>query len=291
MKTKSTQATTQEVVGILGAGWLGLPLARALRQAGEPVVVSVSRTSKVAQLRAEGIDAHSLTISATMIPANITASAMSCQQRQALWPLSCQTLVICVPPSKTDDYPQAIAQACQLAKASGTRRVLFVSATSVWGQGQREGESPSPSHARGMRMLAAEQAVLAAGFEAVMIVRPAGLYGPDRHPGRFLAGKTLEGGAQAVNLVHLDDVVAACLLLIAGGVGGERYNLSAPVHPRREQFYPFAARSLGLPAPVFIEPCGAFLPIEGQLICEQLGFSYRWPDPAHWFAELAASGN
>ncbi|UBH29323.1 NAD-dependent epimerase/dehydratase family protein [Aeromonas enteropelogenes] len=268
-------------IGILGAGWLGLPLARALLAAGKQVAVTVSSVEKAARLQGEGINAYPLTISADMPGADIKGQ----------WPIPCETLVICVPPSKTDDYPQAVARACQLAKEAGTRRVLFVSATSVWGAGQAEGEQPKPRHARGERMLAAEQAVKAAGFECVMIVRPSGLYGPDRHPGRFLAGKTLEGGAQAVNLVHLDDVVAACLLLLERGKDGDAYNLSAPVHPRREQFYPFAARQLGLPAPVFIEPAGAFLPIDGLRICEQLGFNYRWPDPAHWFAELAARGN
>ncbi|WP_421205062.1 NAD-dependent epimerase/dehydratase family protein [Aeromonas enteropelogenes] len=267
--------------GILGAGWLGLPLARALLAAGKQVAVTVSSAEKAARLQGEGIHAHPLTISADMPAAD----------KKEQWPIPCETLVICVPPSKTDDYPQAVARACQLAKEAGTRRVLFVSATSVWGAGQAEDEQPKPRHARGERMLAAEQAVLAAGFECVMIVRPSGLYGPDRHPGRFLAGKTLEGGAQAVNLVHLDDVVAACLLLLERGKDGDAYNLSAPVHPRREQFYPFAARQLGLPAPVFLEPAGAFLPIDGLRICEQLGFNYRWPDPAHWFAELAARGN
>ncbi|WP_439834243.1 NAD-dependent epimerase/dehydratase family protein [Aeromonas enteropelogenes] len=277
--------------GILGAGWLGLPLARALLAAGKQVAVTVSSVEKAARLQGEGIHAHPLTISANMASADLTLADMSAADIKGQWPIPCETLVICVPPSKTDDYPQAVARACQLAKEAGTRRVLFVSATSVWGAGQAEGEQPKPRHARGERMLAAELAVQAAGFECVMIVRPSGLYGPDRHPGRFLAGKTLEGGAQAVNLVHLDDVVAACLLLLERGKDGDAYNLSAPVHPRREQFYPFAARQLGLPAPVFIEPAGAFLPIDGLRICEQLGFNYRWPDPAHWFAELAARGN
>ncbi|MFM5335971.1 NAD-dependent epimerase/dehydratase family protein [Aeromonas enteropelogenes] len=276
-----TEQYAAGTTGILGAGWLGLPLARALLAAGKQVAVTVSSAEKAARLQGEGIHAHPLTISAHMPVAD----------KKEQWPIPCETLVICVPPSKTDDYPQAVTKACALAKAHGTRRVLFVSATSVWGAGQAEGEQPKPRHARGERMLAAEQAVQAAGFECVMIVRPAGLYGPDRHPGRFLAGKTLEGGAQAVNLVHLDDVVAACLLLLERGKDGDAYNLSAPVHPRREQFYPFAARQLGLPAPVFIEPAGAFLPIDGLRICEQLGFNYRWPDPAHWFAELAARGN
>lgn len=270
MTTECKQQT-----GIVGAGWLGLPLARALQAQGKAVVVTVSSAEKAARLTAEGVAAWPLQLSAQL-------DALS---------LHCRELVICVPPSKTEDYPAAIARLCQLAKAAGVQRVLFVSATSVWAPGQGEDEQPAPAHARGMRMLAAEQAVLATGFECAMVLRPAGLYGPERHPGRFLAGKTLEGGGQAVNLVHLDDVVAACQLILAQGKDGDAYNLSAPVHPRREQFYPFAARQLGLPVPVFIEPAGIFAPVEGQRICEQLGFAYRWPDPAHWFAELAAQGN
>ncbi|PJG59970.1 NAD-dependent epimerase/dehydratase family protein [Aeromonas cavernicola] len=263
-------------IGILGAGWLGLPLARTLLASGQSVEVTVSSLQKASELQAQGITAYPLLISSTMTEP---------------WPLSCETLVIAIPPSKTDDYPAAIAQACQLAREAGVRRVLFVSATSVWGAGQQEGEQPQPRHARGERMLAAEQAVLAAGFAQVIIVRPSGLYGPGRHPGRFLAGKTLDGGAQAVNLVHLDDIVAACVLLLEKGKHGDCYNVSAPIHPRREQFYPFAARQQGLTAPIFVEPAGAFLPIDGQLICQQLGFVYRWPDPAHWFADQALSGD
>lgn len=63
-----------------------------------------------------------------------------------------------------------------------------------------------------------------------------------------------------MNLVHLDDVVAACELMLAQGQDGDAYNLSAPVHPRREQLYPFASRLLGLVPPQFVEPTGSLLP-------------------------------
>ena len=203
-------------------------------------------------------------------------------------PFRCRDLVICVPPSKTEDYPASVARLCQLAREAGVGKVLFISATSVWAPGQGEDEIPRPASARGERMRAAECAVQEGGFACAMVLRPTGLYGPDRHPGRFLAGKTLAGGGQAVNLVHLDDVVAACQLMLAVGQDGDAYNLSAPVHPRREQLYPFASRLLGLAPPQFIEPAGDFSPIEGQRICQRLGFVYRWPDPAHWFADGAA---
>ncbi|HDZ8882908.1 TPA: SDR family NAD(P)-dependent oxidoreductase [Aeromonas dhakensis] len=260
--------------GIVGAGWLGLPLARALQAEGRQVAVTVSSAEKAAQLTAEGVKAWLLQLGSGL----------------AALPFRCRELVICVPPSKVEDYPAAIARVAELAKGAGVQRLLFVSATSVWAPGQGEDEHPMPAHERGRRMLAAEQATMGAGIACSMVLRPAGLYGPERHPGRFLAGKILEGGGQAVNLVHLDDVVAACQLLLEQGKHGDAYNLSAPVHPRREQFYPFAARQLGLPAPIFIEPVGRFAPVEGLRICEQRGFVYRWPDPAHWFAELAARG-
>ncbi len=121
-------------IGILGAGWLGLPLARALLAAGKQVAVTVSSAEKAARLQGERIAAYPLTISAEM--------SVSAQKEQ--WPIPCESLVICVPPSKTDDYPQAVAKACALAKAHGTRRVLFVSATSVWGAGSRRVNSPNP---------------------------------------------------------------------------------------------------------------------------------------------------
>ncbi|MEG0006676.1 MAG: NAD-dependent epimerase/dehydratase family protein [Aeromonas sp.] len=262
--------------GIVGAGWLGLPLAKALQGAGMRVVVTVSSAEKAARLQSEGITAFPLLLASEL------AEPL---------PFRCRELVVCVPPSKTDDYPAAVARLCQLAQAAGTQKVLFISATSVWASGQGEEEIPSPAHARGERMLAAEQAVLGAGFACALVLRPAGLYGPARHPGRFLAGKTLAGGGQAVNLVHLDDVVAACLLMLEQGQDGDAYNLSAPVHPRREQLYPFASRLLGLAPPVFTEPSGDFAPIKGQQICQRLGFVYRWPDPAHWFADPAAQSD
>ena len=55
MTTKSEYQT-----GIVGAGWLGLPLARALQAEGRQVAVTVSSAQKAAQLTAEGLQAWPL---------------------------------------------------------------------------------------------------------------------------------------------------------------------------------------------------------------------------------------
>lgn len=80
-----TEQYVAGAIGFLEVGWLGLTLA-----------VTVSRAEKTARLQGEGINAHPLTISAHMPDE---------------WPIPCESLVICVPPSKTDDYPQAMLAA------------------------------------------------------------------------------------------------------------------------------------------------------------------------------------
>ena len=79
--------------GILGAGWLGLPLARVLQESGQRVVVTVSSAEKAEQLRGEGIAAWPLLLAPEM----------------GALPFRCHDLVICVPPSKTLDYPASVA--------------------------------------------------------------------------------------------------------------------------------------------------------------------------------------
>jgi len=116
----------------------------------------------------------------------------------------------------------------------------------------------------------------------VDILRLAGLVGPERHPGRFLANKTeVANGQSAVNLVHLEDVVSAITLLLQSSGEGRTYNICAPGHPKRSVFYPQMARELGLKAPEFAQQnqgSGGKV-IDGSLICRELGFDYQYPDP------------
>ena len=115
--------------GIVGAGWLGLPLARALQEQGQSVAVTVSTAEKAERLRGESIAAWPLLLTPDM----------------GSLPFRCHDLVICVPPSKTGDYPASVASLCRQAREAGVQRVLFISATSVWGAGQGEEDTPAPA--------------------------------------------------------------------------------------------------------------------------------------------------
>ena len=116
---------------------------------------------------------------------------------------------------------------------------------------------------------------------SVDILRLAGLVGPGRHPGRFFAGKTAPDGEHGVNLVHLEDVIGAITLLLQAPKGGHIYNICAPMHPARNVFYPQMARQLGMEPPEFRDGTdnGKGKVIDGNRICNELGFEYQYPDP------------
>ncbi len=119
----------------------------------------------------------------------------------------------------------------------------------VW-QRQRYGEGEFPASAanrqrtgaQGAGGLAAQPAGDVGGYSAPG--RAGGAFPPS---GTFFRGKSAPDGQHVVNLVHLQDVVAAIELLLQAPKGGHIYNLCAPRHPARGLFYPQMARELGLP--------------------------------------------
>ncbi|EPL4131059.1 SDR family NAD(P)-dependent oxidoreductase, partial [Serratia marcescens] len=91
----------------------------------------------------------------------------------------------------------------------------------------------------------------------------------------------VKGGAQGVNLVHQDDVIAAIQLLLKLPKGGHVYNLCAPRHPAKREFYPALAEQLHLEPPQFADEAEQDERlVDGNRICNELGFEYQYPDPA-----------
>ncbi|WP_323053296.1 NAD-dependent epimerase/dehydratase family protein, partial [Klebsiella pneumoniae] len=163
-------------------------------------------------------------------------------------------------------------------------RIVFTSSTSVYGNvnGTVKENSPRlPQTASGQVLKELEDWLHNLPGTSVDILRLAGLVGPSRHPGRFFAGKSAPDGQHVVNLVHLQDVVAAIELLLQAPKGGHIYNLCTPRHPARGLFYPQMARELGLPPPVFSDSPdgGQGKIVDGNRICNELGFEYQYPDP------------
>jgi nucleoside-diphosphate-sugar epimerase len=266
-------------VAIVGLGWLGMPLAMALTARGWQVTGSKTSPDGVDAARRCGIEACQL----------VLTPELECEAEELDTLMAVDALVVTLPASRTvkggEDYMQAVQNVVDTALAKKVPRIIFTSSTSVYGSGEgvmKESSPLQPETVAGKTLVELENWLHDLPGTSVDIVRLAGLVGPNRHPGRFLAGKTgLENGGHAVNLVHLDDVVDAIVLLLQTPKGGHVYNLCASKHPSRDSFYPSVSKQLGLEPPTFVaEPVRSNgKVIDGSKIVSELGFEYTYDDP------------
>lgn len=265
-------------VSIVGLGWLGMPLAQALLHANYHVCGTKRTKDGMMAASHCGINTCQLHLTPDLI----------CDTADLQELLDTDALIITLPASRSADnsasYIQAVQNLVNSARAAGVVRIIFTSSTSVYGSNSGEMTEQSllqPDTVAGHSLVRLEQWLHDLPGTAVDILRLAGLAGPGRHPGRFLAGKKgLTCGAHGVNLVHLDDVIAAIILLLNTPSQGRTFNLCAEQHPRRDKYYPEVARLLGLTEPEFVqsEQSDGKI-INGQAICNTLGFKYQFSDP------------
>ncbi|WP_380179139.1 SDR family oxidoreductase [Kalamiella sp. sgz302252] len=266
-------------VAIVGLGWLGMPLGLAMTARGWQVTGSKTTADGVEAARMCGLESVLLTLN----------PELDCDPDDLAELLAVDALVITLPASRTaeggENYLLAVQQIVDSALAANIPRIVFTSSTSVYGSGNGEVNEKSPLEpvtVAGKTLKELETWLHNLPGTSVDILRLSGLVGPQRHPGRFLAGKTdVRDGSHGVNLVHLEDVVEAIILLLEKGEGGRTYNLSAPQHPARSEFYPMVARQLGLTPPTFRGETdgGKGKIVDGSRICKELGFRYCYADP------------
>ncbi|WP_058973515.1 SDR family oxidoreductase [Type-D symbiont of Plautia stali] len=266
-------------VAIVGLGWLGMPLAMALTARGWQVTGSKTSPDGVDAARRCGIEAFQL----------VLTPEIECEADELATLMAVDALVVTLPASRTvqggEDYMQAVQNVVDTALAHKVPRIIFTSSSSVYGTGSgvmKESSALQPESVAGKTLVELENWLHDLPGTSVDVVRLAGLVGPNRHPGRFLAGKTgLDNGGHAVNLVHLDDVVDAIVLLLQTPKGGRVYNLCASKHPARDDFYPFVSKQLGLVPPTFAAEAErtAGKVVDGSKICNELGFEYSYDDP------------
>jgi nucleoside-diphosphate-sugar epimerase len=263
-------------VSIIGCGWFGLPLAKRLLAAGLSVKGCKRAREGVDDISALGIEGYRLDL-----------------QEDAAVPgplLKADCFIINLPPGirrGETDYLDRLAK-LRDALTAIPKRLIFVSTTAVYPDlPDVLDEADASAHSPGAAILLGAEALFA-GLNTT-VVRFAGLVGPGRHPGRFFAGKTdVGGGALPVNLVHLEDCLSAFEALIAAPTLGRCYNLCAPGHPSKQDFYTEAARFGGFALPQFAADDSSGKVIDGSLICRELGVNYRYPDPLAMLAEPGA---
>lgn len=242
------EKSTQFEVGIVGLGWLGEALYQRLTASEKKVFGTRTSASGTETMRAQGINAFPLLLNPGPSDDSWTT-----------W-FRAETLVINIPPKRTDPdvaeaYPERVAHLLQMAQENQVRRVLFVSSTSVFGGSEGvvdDGAQLAPETASGISLRKCEKLVLETYGDNAVVVRFGGLYGPDRHPGRFFAGrKDVPGGDAPVNFIHQADAVGVIIHLLGQSKWGVKINACAPHHPPKKEFYARAVKDLELEQPTF----------------------------------------
>ncbi|SDW05090.1 SDR family oxidoreductase [Flavobacterium degerlachei] len=242
-------------ISILGCGWLGLPLAKALVEKNIKVKGSTTSVEKLSILENEGIQAFLLALDSESAPDALPAFFEGSG-----------TLIIAIPPKlrgKNKDYSGAnsnsfvkkIANLLPLLEQSSIQNLLFISSTAVYGDANAtvdEDTKPIPVTESGKQLLAIENLLMENSHFKTTILRFGGLIGKDRHPARFLAGKENADNPEApINLIHQDDCIGIIIKILETNTWGEILNAVTPYHPTREQYYTQKAVELNLVPPTF----------------------------------------
>ena len=236
-----------KTISIIGCGWLGFPLAQVLLKGGYRVKGTTTREAKLPKLAEAGIEGHLFSI-----------ADYSTKTLQELG--SSDVIFLNIPPGRSNperarSYPIHLQKLIQFWQTNQDMQLLFASSTSMYGARDEivtETSKPNPSTLSANGIYEVEKNIQQTFANRATILRFAGLIGENRHPARFLAGKTnLSKPKAAVNLVHLTDCIQVITKIIEKNKWGETYNVCSDEHPSRKIYYQHQAQSLNLPLPSF----------------------------------------
>ncbi|PWA06578.1 SDR family oxidoreductase [Flavobacterium psychrotolerans] len=242
-------------ISILGCGWLGLPLAKALIGTGFSIKGSTTSIEKLPILEFAGIEPFLISLHANEIEGNIVPFLENSE-----------ILIIDIPlklrgnsndPSATHraEFVGKIRTLIPYIENSSIENVLFISSTSVYGEANTiitEETTPNPDTESGKQLFQAEQLLQNNRDFKTTIVRFGGLIGEDRHPIRFLSGRdNIDNPEAPINFIHQDDCIGIIQKIIETNCWGETFNAVSPFHPSRETYYTQKAIGLNLALPKF----------------------------------------
>ena len=257
-------------ISIIGCGWYGLPLGARLVKKGFVVSGSTTRDEKRKELKQVGIHDYRLVLDPKVNTDD-----------QGLF--DCDIAVINIPPKQKGGYPgyhnqQLLSLRNALVECQVTK-VIFISSTGVYPNLNRvvteEDASPEAKSKSGVPLLPLEEVFSGRDFETT-VLRMGGLYGQNRHPVKFLTGRTLDGADNPVNMIHLDDAIGATEAVIFEDLWGEVLNACSPNHQTKREFYEEAAQRLGVNPPVFTRKPGDFKEVSSQKLIDKLQYRFAY---------------
>ncbi|MFY0626114.1 MAG: NAD(P)H-binding protein [Reichenbachiella sp.] len=247
-------------ISILGCGWLGFPLGKALLNEEYHVQGSTTTESKIPLLAASGI--HPFLVDVKNIKENIKFF------------LDVEILVIAIIKQDVHFFQNLIEQ----IETSSVKKVLFISSTSVYENNNQTVTEDEPTKDCLLRKL--ETLFTKNEHFETTILRFGGLFGYERKPGNFVKADHLMSNPEGfINLIHQDDCIAIIKEILRKNIWNQTLHASADTHPKRREFYTKEALKLGKQEPLFNEHSeNKYKVIDSTKIKDLLGYEFKYSD-------------
>lgn len=264
---------------IIGLGWLGEPLAKHLMSNRYSVSGTTTTEKKAQRLRAKQIRTAVYSLGDDLENPDLISTC-----------LQADTLILTIPPSRSDEsftesYPDLLIQlidAFVMQSQAVEPRIIYTSSTSVFGNSTGtvfDENNVNPESQTAKAIVRVEEYLDSLSIDTISL-RLGGLYGPDRHPVVYLAGRdNISGGNSPVNLVHLEDILSVISLLIHRETWPNHINVTAPEHPIKEEYYQEAARQVGMSMPTFEFNGGDGKQVMPEWLLKKAKYKFKHPTP------------
>ncbi|MGR5433355.1 NAD(P)H-binding protein [Vibrio owensii] len=225
---------------IVGAGWLGTPLAQTLIDQGHQVTVTRRSQTRLDEFPLISVQ-----------PALLDLNEPHSQQQliELIEQHQIERIVGAFPPGfrkgNGQEYAQQWQRLVSAAKQSSVNKLLMVSSTTVYPNLAVDMKEEDATLALAQTsehfsdnariMLQAEQYVIDSGIDYA-IVRCSGLIGSDRHPSRFAIRLKQVSRKAPANMVHQNDAVAATAFAL-NQIDNEVVNATTPNTVSKAEFY------------------------------------------------------
>lgn len=260
-------------IGILGCGWLGLPLAKSFIKNGIEIKGTTTSKNKLSELLNAKIEPFLISINENGIDGNIESFLKDIE-----------VLIINIPPklrgNHKENYVSKILHLIGEIEETSIKKVLFIGSTAIYANNNltvTEKTKPNPQTESGKQLLKVENTLAANPNFKTTILRFGGLFGENRHPANFLSGrKNVLNPSAPVNLIHLSDCIEIIKLIVKNNIWGASFNAASPIHPTKKEYYTKQALKAGIKPPEFnTEMPSAGKIIDSTLLITLLNYEFK----------------
>ncbi|BAO75711.1 NAD(P)H-binding protein [Winogradskyella sp. PG-2] len=237
-------------ISVIGCGWLGFPLAKNLVSKGYDVKGSTTSNDKLDLLKNHKIQGFLVSLDETQISGGYSKFLTESE-----------IVIINIPPglrrNPHKNHVTEISHLINVIEKHNVKFVLYVSSTSVFKDSPDFPEitcdaQPNASSNNGQQLIKIEQILRKNINFKTTILRFGGLYDNQKHPAKFLSGRThIKNPNAPINLIHKEDCIQIITAILKNKLWGETFNAVYPYHPDKKTYYSNYCEQLNIPLPSY----------------------------------------